>query len=190
MPKYIPVVCAFVYCTAGTANESKDTKNWFITLGVNAYSNNNIHYNIADTVRGHTSIHDDNCGYNLSVGYDWEWIAAEMALNRVRLDDADAIAITGRVTMPVFPMENMPYVGFEYGAVGVRYSNDEYDISTHDKAMTFGFLAGLRYDITQSWFISAFYQYNVFDIHVDIYDASIKLNIHRQNLSLALGWRF
>lgn len=187
--KCVAVVCVALYCGAAVATESKDT-GWFVTAGLNAYSKNNIHYDIADIISGHKSMRDDNCGYNLSVGYDWEWIATELAFNRVRVSDANAVAITGRVTMPIFPLENLPYVGMEYGMVGARYTDYEYSISVHDEAKTVGVLVGLRYKITESFFINTLWQYNTFKMHVDVYDVPGKFLVRRQNISLGVGWMF
>lgn len=185
--RMIPVVCATLYCVPCIADE---TGGWVVTLGLNAYGKNNVHYNGPEIIGGHTSVRDDNCGYNLSVGYDWDWVVAELAMNRVRADGANAVAITGRITMPVLPLENLPYIGVEYGAVGARYRNAEYNISLHDETSIFGLLMGMRYRITNSLFINLLWQYNIFKMHADVYDVPIKFRVHRQNVSLGAGWLF
>ncbi len=196
MLRYIPVVCVALGCMAANADELPKSVNWeehhnlFATIGVNAYTNNSVHYNVADIIRDHESIRDDNLGYNLSVGYDWDWITGAVALTRARVDTADAVAITGRVTMPIFPLENLPYIGVEYGMVTAEYSDDEYDIHVHDTSTTFGMIVGIRFEITDSFFIDALWQSNRFKMHTDVLDVPIKFHVYRQNIALAIGWRF
>lgn len=184
MFKYILVVSAFLYCVPCVADDT----GWFVTLGLNVYGKNDIHYDIANIISGRASMRDDNCGYNLSAGYDWEWIAAQMVFNRVRAGGVNAVAIMGRVTMPIFPLENLPYIGVEYGAVGARYSDN--NIRVHDETTAYGMVMGVRYDITDCFFMNVLWQYNAFRMYVDVGDVPIKLNIRRKNIVASVGWRF
>lgn len=166
------------------ADDNSDHR-WFVGAGASVYSKTNIKVDTLLRTRS-VSYHDYFSGYSMWLGRDWEWLAAGMYFSGLSIDKFRAQTLTGRVTMQVFPIENLPYLLVEYGLVQVNNS----DLHLHKRAGVLGIGTGVRFDMTNTIFFDVSYIYSVNRINFDIADVPISVRAKRWNIGMGLGYRF